>query len=57
MVTGFFDHWAQAVKNPSDLQYAFAKPITDMKKYLFTQTLQHADWPNTELVRVTLSAQ
>ena len=50
-VTGFFEHWEQVAANPDDPQYAFAKPITEMKKYVFTKTLQKPKWRNTELVK------
>ena len=50
-VTGFFEHWEQVAADPDDPQYAFAKPITDMKKYVFTKTLKTPKWENTELVK------
>jgi dihydrofolate reductase len=50
-VTGFFEHWEQVAANQDDPQYAFAKPITEMKKYVFTKTLKKPKWKNTELVK------
>ncbi len=50
-VTGFFEHWAEIASNPDDPQYAFAKPITEMKKYVFTKTLKKPKWKNTELMK------
>ena len=50
-VTGFFEHWEQVAAKPDDPQYAFAKPITEMKKYVFTKTLQKSKWKNTELIK------
>ena len=47
---GFFDHWENVAANPDDPQYAFAKPITEMEKYVFTKTLQKPKWKNTKLV-------
>src|ERR1700743_3752201 len=48
---GFFDHWEQVAENPDDPQYAFAKPTTEMKKYVFTKTLTTSKWKNTELIK------
>lgn len=47
---GFFGHWESVASNPDDPQYAFEKPITEKKKYVFTKTLQKSKWQNTELI-------
>jgi dihydrofolate reductase len=51
MASGFVDHWKQVSENPRDPQYAFAKPITAMKKYVFTKTLKRSRWEHTELLK------
>jgi len=53
-VTGFFEHWEEVAANPDGPQYAFAKAITEMKKYVFTKTLKkqkNPKWKNTDLVK------
>ncbi|NMM29044.1 MAG: dihydrofolate reductase family protein [Glaciimonas sp.] len=48
---GFHSHWEKLTQNPADPQYAFAKPITEMRKLVFTKTLNESVWKNTELVK------
>ncbi|MEO8020455.1 dihydrofolate reductase family protein [Polaromonas sp.] len=36
-------------RNPADPQYAFAQRITQMRKVVFSRTLERSSWPRTEL--------
>jgi dihydrofolate reductase len=49
MAGGFHDHWEEVAKNVNDPQYAFAKPITEMRKVVFSRTLTKSVWKNTVL--------
>jgi dihydrofolate reductase len=46
---GFHAYWDNVASDPSDPRYAFAKPIAEMKKVVFSKTLQNSEWRNTEL--------
>jgi dihydrofolate reductase len=48
---GFIGHWTKVAKNPGDPQYAFARPIADARKVVFTKTLEKSLWENTELAK------
>lgn len=48
---GFVNHWEKVAENPANPQYAFAKPITEMHKVVFTKTLDKSKWKNTELAK------
>jgi dihydrofolate reductase len=48
---GFHHHWETVAQDPNNPQFDFAKPITDMKKLVFTTTLAKSSWPNTELAK------
>ena len=48
---GFIDHWAQVALNADDPQHAFAQPVAQMRKVVFSRTLERASWPNTELAQ------
>ncbi len=48
---GFHAHWENTAANPDNPRYAFAKPIVDMRKVVFTKTLRESIWPNTELAK------
>lgn len=48
---GFHAHWEEVARDPQDPQYAFAQPITQMRKVVFSRTLTESLWPRTELAR------
>ncbi len=48
---GFIHHWEKVAEDPANPQYAFAKPITEMRKMVFTRTLRQSIWKNTELAK------
>jgi dihydrofolate reductase len=50
MAGGFHDFWEQVAGDAADPRYAFAKPITDMKKIVFSRKLKKSTWKNTTLV-------
>jgi dihydrofolate reductase len=54
---GFIGHWENVARNPADPQYAFAQPITQMRKVVFSRTLRQSPWPRTELARGELKAE
>ena len=54
---GFHDHWEKAAQNPANPQFAFAKPITEMRKLVFTRTFNKSMWKNTELAKGDLVDQ
>ena len=49
MTDEFVNYWSNALKNPKDPQYAFAKKMIDVPKVVFTKTLDESRWPNTVL--------
>ena len=50
---GFHDHWANV--DPADPRSAFAQPIAKMRKVVFSKTLDHSKWPNTDLAKGKLA--
>lgn len=48
---GFIQHWEQVASDPASPQYAFAEPITQMRKVVFSRKLREAPWPRTELAQ------
>lgn len=54
---GFHAHWEVVASDPANPQYAFAKPVIDMRKIVFTKTLERSIWPNTELARGDLAVE
>jgi dihydrofolate reductase len=54
---GFHRHWERVAENPADPQYAFAKPITEMNKVVFSRSLEPSTWRNTELAKGDLAAE
>jgi dihydrofolate reductase len=40
---GFIDHWKQAAESLSDPRYAFAKKVNEVRKVVFSKTLQQSD--------------
>jgi dihydrofolate reductase len=51
---GFHSHWEEVARNSPDPQCAFADPITQMRKIVFSRTLAESRWPRTELARGSL---
>jgi dihydrofolate reductase len=51
MAGGFHDFWSNVAQDPSDPRYAFAKPITDMHKIVFSRELKKSVWKNTEIAK------
>jgi dihydrofolate reductase len=51
MAGGFHDFWEGVAQDPTDPRYAFAKPITDMHKIVFSRTLKKSVWKNTEIAK------
>jgi dihydrofolate reductase len=49
-VQGFVNHWAKAAEDP-DPQWAFARKVTEVKKVVFTKTLDKSEWDNTDLAK------
>jgi dihydrofolate reductase len=52
---GYLDHWSQFAReyrNNSD--FAFAQSIVDVRKIVFSKTLQSTKWAGTELARQPL---
>lgn len=48
---GFIDHWEKMAENLTNPQYAFAKPVAEMQKLVFSKTLEKANWKNAELIK------
>jgi len=53
---GFIGHWENVARNPADPQYAFAQPVTRMRKVVFSRRLRQSPWPRTELAQGGLKA-
>lgn len=51
MAGGFHDFWDGVAQDPTDQRYAFAKPITDMHKIVFSGELKKSVWKNTEIAK------
>jgi dihydrofolate reductase len=47
---GFLAHWAGFANDASKPQRSFAKPITEMRKLVFSDTLKESRWSGVELV-------
>ncbi|MEN3271013.1 dihydrofolate reductase family protein [Pseudonocardia sp.] len=48
---GFIDHWDEMAGRPDNPQHAFAKPISEMRKVIFSATIRHLDKPHCEFAR------
>lgn len=48
---GFIDHWEKMAENIANPQHAFAKPVADMQKLVFSKTLEQINWKNTRLIK------
>src|SRR5471032_259884 len=48
---GFCEHWEQVAKDAEDPQSAFAKPISDMPKLVFSKSGFQTQSRNAEVVR------
>jgi dihydrofolate reductase len=51
MAGGFHDFWEGVAQNPHDPRYAFAKPVTEMHKVVFSKKLKKSVWKNTTLAK------
>ena len=51
MAGGFHDFWEGVAQDATDPRYAFAKPITDMHKIVFSRELKKSVWKNTEIAK------
>lgn len=51
MTDEFVNYWSNALKNPKNPEYAFAKKMIDVPKVVFTRTLAESRWPNTVLAK------
>lgn len=49
MAGSFHDHWDEVAQYPEDPRHAFAQPISQMKKVVFSRKLKKSVWKNTEL--------
>lgn len=49
MTDGFVKHWTGLLDDPDDENYEFAKIMVDTPKLVFSGTLEHSDWANTEV--------
>jgi dihydrofolate reductase len=54
---GFHLHWERVAEDSADPQYAFAKPITEMHKVVFSRSLDRSIWRNTEFAKGDLAAE
>jgi dihydrofolate reductase len=52
---GFCEHWEKVAKNAEDPQSSFARPISDMRKLVFTKKGFQSKSPNIEVVRGDLA--
>ena len=51
MTDEFVSYWTNAVENPKNPEYAFAKKMLDTSKIVFTKTLDESPWANTVLAK------
>ena len=50
---GVINHWEAVALHEANPQYAFAKPIADMRKVVCSNTLMQAEWRYTEIAGAT----
>jgi dihydrofolate reductase len=48
---GFINHWANVASDAANPQAAFAQPITNMQKVVFSKTINKPMWPNTVIAQ------
>jgi dihydrofolate reductase len=48
---GFIDHWDEMAGRPDNPQHAFAKPISEMRKVIFSASIRQIDKPHCEFAR------
>jgi dihydrofolate reductase len=51
MAGGFHEFWEGVAQDQTDPRYAFAKPVTDMHKIVFSKELKKSEWKNTEIAK------
>lgn len=52
---GFHQHWERVAANRQNPQCTFAKAIIEMRKVVFSKTLERSLWKNTELAQGELT--
>lgn len=57
LAVGYIPHWEKVVADPGDPFYILAQPIVKAKKIVFSNTLDSAEWKNTEIVRGNLAEE
>ena len=51
MTDEFVNYWSNALKDPKNIEYTFARKMIDVPKIVFTKTLDESRWPNTVLAK------
>jgi dihydrofolate reductase len=49
LAVAYIPHWQSVVKNPKDQMYDLAQRIVRARKVIFSNTLEKAEWDNTEI--------
>lgn len=57
MADDYIPYWQEVVKDPGRQMYEIGKRIVNIKKIVFSKTLQHSAWENTELAKGDLVAE
>jgi dihydrofolate reductase len=57
LAEGFIPHWAAVAADPEHLEAASGRQFTDLRKVVFTQTLEASAWPNTTLAKGDLTEE
>jgi len=49
MTDEFISYWSNAMNNPDDPEYSFAKKMIETPKIVFTKSLNKSEWVNTDI--------
>ena len=57
MTDEFISYWSNAMNNPNDPEYSFAKKMIETPKIVFTKSLNKSKWINTDIATCDLNEE
>ena len=57
MTDEFISYWSNAMNNPNDPEYSFAKKMIETPKIVFTKSLNKSKWVNTDIATGDLNEE
>lgn len=57
MTDEFISYWSNAMNNPNDPEYSFAKKMIETPKIVFTKSLNESKWVNTDIATGDLNEE